>query len=322
LAREWAEQFQLQQTKLQRLAQEVVFTLEAKTQTMGIKTHLVTSRVKSVESLSRKARQKELKDPLKQLVDLVGARVVVLFLSDLPVLDGLIRESFEVHSAEDKIESGDPASFGYMSVHYVASLGDGHQGARYDDLKDQPFEIQTRTIVMDAWANVSHYLDYKGSSSVPEELRRDFFALSGLFYVADQHFEMLADRAKTSQDEARREVKADPQEEIEVNLDTVEALLLKRYPHRLHADRQSIAELVDELLLAGYSDLAALNTGFDHGEAGLKSYEQDLRAEGDIVPFYDLGAARISLAIGDQGFAEVAYPNEPDFLQKHRIWKP
>ncbi|MBI4489516.1 MAG: hypothetical protein HY694_10565 [Deltaproteobacteria bacterium] len=54
-----------------------------------------------------------------------------------------------------------------------------------------PFEIQIRTIAQDAWASISHYLDYKKESDIPAQLRRDFYALSGLFYVADRHFAML-----------------------------------------------------------------------------------------------------------------------------------
>ncbi|MFP5389498.1 MAG: GTP pyrophosphokinase family protein [Thermoleophilia bacterium] len=320
----WSDTYQQQHSNYLRLASEVEFALNATTQSKGIKTHLITSRVKSFESLTRKAKQKELTDPMTELVDLVGIRVVVLFLSDLPVLDSLIRESFAIHSAEDKVATKDPASFGYMSVHYIASLGDRHQGPRYDGLKDQLFEIQTRTIVMDAWANVSHYLDYKGSTSVPEDLRRDFYALSGLFYVADQHFEILADRAKSSQDEARREVKADPREDVEVNLDTVEAFLKERYPDRSHADRQSIGELVDELVQTGYHDLAAIANGIDAGEPGLLKYEatlgKDKRPGRANVPFYDLGAARISLAIVDRTFSEVAYRDEPAFIRKYRLW--
>lgn len=45
--------------------------------------------------------------------------------------------------------------------------------------------------MLNAWASISHYLGYKKESDIPAELRRDFNALSGLFYVADTHFAML-----------------------------------------------------------------------------------------------------------------------------------
>lgn len=38
---------------------------------------------------------------------------------------------------------------------------------------------------------VASFLDYKKSSTIPKQLKRDFHALSGLFYVADTHFSFL-----------------------------------------------------------------------------------------------------------------------------------
>ena len=66
----------------------------------------------------------------------------------------------------------------------VAIMRAEYSGPRYDNIAVLPFEIQVRTIAMDAWANVSHHLDYKSDKDVPAELRKDFYALSGLFYLA------------------------------------------------------------------------------------------------------------------------------------------
>jgi len=56
---------------------------------------------------------------------------------------------------------------------------------------------------MDAWATVSHYLDYKTDADVPLGLRKDFQALSGLFYLADTHFEMFYGATGRSQQETK-----------------------------------------------------------------------------------------------------------------------
>ena len=135
--------------------------------------------MKTLASLEEKAQRKGYGEPL-QLSDIVGARVVVLFLSDLPRTDALIRDTFHVVTSEDKIEGAeDPSTFGYMSHHYDAVLNPAHTGPRYEDLHDLQFEVQARTLLMDAWANVSHYLAYKSNAGIPPELRRDFYALSG-----------------------------------------------------------------------------------------------------------------------------------------------
>jgi ppGpp synthetase/RelA/SpoT-type nucleotidyltranferase len=302
----WAEGYLAQTPVFARLAAEVEFALETITGQEGIKTHSITSRVKELQSLIEKCREKEIDDPLSEVVDLVGIRVVVLFLSDLPRLDEVIRKTFEVHEAEDKVLGGDPASFGYMSIHYVGTLKDEHAGPRYDDLKKIRFEIQARTIGMDAWANVSHYLDYKGESSVPEELKKDFYALSGLFYVADQHFEIFASRARESREQAEERLQSDAASDLEINLDTMEAFLARRYPDRVHGDRASVSRLVEEVASAGITTLGALDLILDEVETRF------LKAEVEYPPtvpdeqpgpeepprrYMDVGAVRGSLRI-------------------------
>ena len=84
---------------------------------------------------------------------------------------------------DNKTESLDPNIFDYMSLHIIARLKDEDGSI--------PFEIQVRTIAQDAWASISHYLDYKKTEGVPEELRRNFYALNGLFYIADFNFSLL-----------------------------------------------------------------------------------------------------------------------------------
>jgi len=310
----WEDAFRERLGLYERLKDEVIFALSDATASRGIKTHLVHGRVKELKSLADKARKKGYVDPLYEADDIVGVRVVVLFLADLPRVDEIISQSFEVLNAENKVTEGDPASFGYMSVHYLATLKDHHSGPRYDDLKDIPFEIQTRTIVMDAWANVSHYLDYKGESSVPEELRRDFFALSGLFYVADQHFELFSRRASESQERAEEELKKDSLGVIPINLDTVAAFLANRYPDREHAERADISEFVEEITRAGYEDLGHLSEMLEVAYSQFLGYEEENppdsdEDEEDLDPgrYQDIGAARFSLAIVDPKFEKVKY---------------
>ena len=99
---------------------------------------------------------------------------------------------------------------------------------------------------MDAWANISHYLDYKKEADVPEELKRDFYALSGLFYVADTHFEMFfKSREKVTQRLEESELL--PTQEI--NFDSLKIYLNKQYPERKCDDAghsNSISELVNQ----------------------------------------------------------------------------
>jgi putative GTP pyrophosphokinase len=322
----WEDDFRARVPLYERLRDEVIFALRNATAAEGIKTHLVHGRVKELESLAEKVRNNEYGDPLSQVNDIVGVRAVVLFLSDLPILDEIVTRSFEVTAAENKVTEGDPASFGYMSVHYLATLKDHHSGPRYDDLQGIQFEIQTRTIVMDAWANVSHYLDYKGRSSVPEELRRDFFALSGLFYVADQHFELFAERASESQERAEEVLQEDAAAVMEINLDTVSVFIANRYFDREHSPRPPISAFVEEISAAGLETLGELRDALNVGDPLLERYERDFPPAGpeessEVSPprYQDLGAARISLALASKTFADLKYPGD-DGLAEFSAW--
>lgn len=156
-----------------------------------IKIHSFNHRIKGFDSFVEKIRRKGVKEPFKEIMDVVGLRIVCLFHSDVKNIGMIVKKNFKIIEEDDKINSVDINIFGYMSLHYKAKLKDVSSVSYYDDIKDMPFEIQLRTIAQDAWASISHYLDYKSESAIPSHLKRDFHALSGLFYVADTHFETL-----------------------------------------------------------------------------------------------------------------------------------
>ena len=150
----------------------------------GIKVHSIISRIKAFDSCVNKVTDKKIEKPFDGIKDFVGLRVVCLFLSDLDKVENVINQVFEVVEREDKINNDKKNVFGYMGKHFVVKLKANKK------TNAMPFEIQVRTIAQDAWASVSHHLDYK-TNSIREELKRDFNALSGLFYVADIHFSFI-----------------------------------------------------------------------------------------------------------------------------------
>jgi len=156
-----------------------------------IRIHSLHGRVKGFSSFCDKIRRKRIEDPFREVEDLVGLRVVCLFLSDLPKIANIIRDSFQIIREDNKIATIGADIFGYLAVHFNVRLKEIHTDLRYNVLRDTTFEIQVRTITHDAWASISHYLEYKEPGRIPDHLKRDFYALSGLFYVADTHFDLL-----------------------------------------------------------------------------------------------------------------------------------
>lgn len=154
--------------------------------------HWIFARIKDFSSVIDKIQRKGIKDPFTEIRDFVGLRVVCLFLNDLQEISDIIKNTFEVLEEENKIDDARAEIFGYILPQFKVKLKDiSTADPEYKVIKNMPFEIQVRTIAQDAWASISHHLEYKQQYGVPDHRKRDFFALNGLFYVADTHFEMI-----------------------------------------------------------------------------------------------------------------------------------
>ena len=102
----------------------------------------------------------------------------------------MIRNSFRVVKEDDKPSKIEVDVFKYAMPHFDVKLPDKYSNKEIGNLT---FEIQVHTICQDAWSAVSHCF-YKGEGEIPSKYKKDFYALNGLFYVADTHFEMLRPR--------------------------------------------------------------------------------------------------------------------------------
>jgi len=181
------EEYRARQEQFEHIELAATGQLDRAIKSQRIKTHSLPHRVKSFDSLFKKAKRKSLADPFGEIHDIVGLRVVCLFLSDLPKVGDIIKDTFELIAEDNKIDGRAKNIFGYMDVQYIVAPKEG----TLTGIEPMPFEIQVRTIAQDAWASVSHHLVYKQTGGIPQEWERDFQALSALFYVADQHFRIL-----------------------------------------------------------------------------------------------------------------------------------
>lgn len=153
----------------------------------------VTWRVKSYDSLRAKlaARAVPADDgPSVTLVpDLLGMRVVCPFLSELVVVERLLVRYFEVLDVERKAGGSGYREFGYESVHLLLGVPVELTGCcgLPDDLR---CEVQLRTVLQNAWAEIEHELVYKPAESArPADeamARRKLGAISATLALLDQ----------------------------------------------------------------------------------------------------------------------------------------
>jgi ppGpp synthetase/RelA/SpoT-type nucleotidyltranferase len=119
----------------EQLCGEVEYILRKRLSQEGIEISAVTSRAKSLNSFLEKLQRKHYDAPFEQITDLAGARVICLYRSDIGKIAEIIRSDFQVLEDVDKLGELGVDHFGYGARHFLARLGQGASGARYDDLK-------------------------------------------------------------------------------------------------------------------------------------------------------------------------------------------
>jgi len=294
-----------------RLGDEVLYIVKRELRASEIPIHDAVARVKPFESFVDKARRRQCEAPFEEIWDICGVRLICLFLSDLQGIGGIIESQFVVHEKDDKVYTKPEDAFGYLSVHYVASLPEWCSGPRYDDLKGLRFEIQVRTIAMHAWATISHYLDYKSPHAIPTHLRKDFHALSALFFLADSHFELFFTSSQEAKLSAERKAQrlGDLASE-EINFDTLSAYLQRKYADRFVRSTEELSELVEEVRAAGYRSLQHVDAALQRAETAFAEYEHAHPPASDTDPrFNAIGVVRVSLSIADEDYLAVRGDN-------------
>lgn len=147
----------------------------------------VTARAKETASVVAKMRNRSYRD-LEQMVDKCGVRVITRYESTVERVCELLSREFDViESVEHGFEA--PQTFGYTSRHLIVRLNSSRSGlAEWAEFSPLTAEIQVRSILQHAWASISHSLDYKTDSDVPDAVRRRLYRVAALLETGDELF--------------------------------------------------------------------------------------------------------------------------------------
>ncbi len=158
--------------------------------------HSIKGRVKTLESLSEKMsfldRQHD-ENPI--IKDLVGLRVVVPFQEGVEQVVEVLRRHFPVEGIERKSDKLSYREFAYDSVHVEIPIS---HGLGFPACCKPVVEVQVRTILQDAWAEVEHELIYKNHFRYPnnESIRKKLAALNASLTLSDMIFQEIRDSQK------------------------------------------------------------------------------------------------------------------------------
>jgi predicted RNase H-like nuclease/ppGpp synthetase/RelA/SpoT-type nucleotidyltranferase len=190
---------------LTRAGQEAVALVQGLLDEAGINYLSVTGRTKSVASFAEKAGRMlagvpAYADPLTQITDQLGVRVITYVEDDVDAVADLLGEQVIVQDDRDMgQETADEGRFGYASRHLMIALDPAREGhPDFEHLRGRAAQVQVRTVLQHAWAEFEHDIRYKGT--VPAEHAREFdrrFALAaGLLELADREFSQIRERLR------------------------------------------------------------------------------------------------------------------------------
>jgi putative GTP pyrophosphokinase len=270
--------------------------------TENLRVHSVSSRIKErthlAEKLSRFGKEY---GTLADVTDVVGIRIITHFEDDVDRIATVVQREFKIDPQKsiDKRKALDPDRFGYMSLHFICSMRE-HRAklVEYSQFSGIECEIQVRSILQHAWAEIEHDLGYKTGAPIPAPIRRRFSRLAGLLEIGDSEFRLIRDDLAAYAKQVTVDIQQRPSS---VGLDDVSLkAFLASDPTSMHLDREiasymgaRLDDKYDGLLLAemvkytGIQTIEELQTALEtHKEFILKQYKTRV-AKGEVSTLSD-----------------------------------
>ncbi|WP_086322286.1 GTP pyrophosphokinase [Campylobacter devanensis] len=172
----------------------------------------IKSRVKTPESLKGKITREDkiyvYKYPLREITDLVGAKVMLISLNDEEIVFDALEKHFKNYidykNSPDKTkELWEQRKFGYSGRHLVLWYSDDmlnglsnelKKEAKNYDLSEFRAEIQIKTLLQHVWAEIEHKVRYKAQEFLSTHRKRAFDRLAALTELTDSLFKDLINK--------------------------------------------------------------------------------------------------------------------------------
>lgn len=159
-----------------------------------------TSRIKSPESLMRKAEKHGLEPTYEAALDggindVIGIRVVCAFNDDVYSVAHWLMSSPEFELVKEKDYIAYPKPSGYRSLHLILRIVYGIGAG-------MTVEVQIRTIAMDFWSTLDHKVRYKKAAAQSELISRELRRCADEIASVDINMKAIRDLIRNIPDDA------------------------------------------------------------------------------------------------------------------------
>jgi Uncharacterized protein conserved in bacteria len=248
--KEWYDKNKL---KFNICTSEVSKLIEKILNNQGIAFQSIAHRVKSENSFLKKCEKEKYDKPEEQITDMAGIRIITYTNKEVEQICNVINNEFDIdiNNSGNKADNLGDDKVGYLSVHYVAKLNASrNELPEYYEIKNLKFEIQIRTLLQHAWAEIEHDRNYKFNGKLQKDLKRRFYLIAGVLELMDHEFEKLSYEI----DEYAKDVSARIKNgDFNVTIDSTSLLEYMRYKFNIDGDFDS--KIIDELKNYGLNSL-------------------------------------------------------------------
>ena len=194
-------------------------------------------------------------EDLPILSDTLGIRIICPFLEDLGVVEDQLKEMFHILEIERKGADRTFSEFGYESIHFLIQIPSAIFEKYSPVPKNLICEIQVRTILQDAWAEVEHELVYKSEFSPFDlPLRRKLASMNASLSLSDIIFQEIRDyQNKLNRElDCRRESFYEKADTISRNLISDFATDIASNPFKSSLNKSSpyVHSTIDDMILS------------------------------------------------------------------------
>lgn len=177
----------------------------------------IKSRIKSIDSLFRKAKKQNIPLTLSSLeehiTDIAGVRVICSFPEDVYKLEEYFLMQDDVKLIERKDYIKNPKPSGYRSLHLIVEIPIFLRSEK----KNMKVEVQIRTMAMDFWRSLEHKLRYKKTlpADLEEELSHELVNCAEIISLMDMRMQEVRNKLENHEPEVKdkKEIPQNPNRE-------------------------------------------------------------------------------------------------------------